>query len=107
MNPNHVCANPKCRKHYYACNYCDRTSYRRIACSPECYATIVELERAKNIPNRTDMSAGEVNELMNKPMDSIIAETKQELSMYAEEIETMGLEAVIDLINEDIDKNIE
>ena len=116
FKPNHICKNSNCPygkdgkpKEYYACNACDRTGYRRIACSRECYTVVLERLNPSelSVPNRTDKTSNEVDSLMSKPLDTVIAETKQELSMYAEEIEAMGLEAVIDLINEDIDKNVE
>ena len=51
FKPNHICKNPKCKKHYYACDYCSRTlNWRSVACSFSCYQEYMDLviaERSK------------------------------------------------------------
>jgi len=110
--PNHTCRNMNChkgadggRKQYYACDVCDRTSYRVIACSPECYAEIMRI-RNKPVeirPERSDKTESEINEIMTAPIEEVEKRSREELSDYADKIETMGLEKVVDLINEEID----
>lgn len=98
------------RKKYYACDACDRTSYRVIACCPECYAEIMRI-RQKNAeakavvlkPERLDKTEDEINEIMTAPIEEVEKRSKEELSDYADELETVGLERVVDMINEKID----
>lgn len=93
------------RKKYYACDVCDRTSYRVIACSPECYAEIMRI-RNKPVemrPERSDKTEAEVDEIMTAPIEEVEKRAREELSDYAEELETVGLEKVVDMINEKID----
>ncbi len=112
--PNHVCRN--CGKEYFACKYCDRTAnWKSIVCN-ECgfegylsYAEKVESERFANrnfkiIPERTDMTEKEVVDLLHAPIDKVVEETKNELLDYTNDIEELGLSAVIDNINSEIDE---
>jgi hypothetical protein len=49
--PNHICKNPSCKKEYYACNACDKTSglsWRSVACSPECFLIYMDLVEKLN-----------------------------------------------------------
>ena len=103
--PNHVCA--CCGKQYYACNYCDRTGYKWLACSPECFAKVAwkystKYEHLK--PNRTDMNDEEIEEMMNKPLEEVKKESEEELSDYKEELAQVGFDGVVDLINREMEK---
>lgn len=115
---NHICKNKNCPngvngepKHYYACNYCDRTNqWRSVACCPECYDEYVKQvldARSKNtkvdtLPERTDMTKEEVVELMETPVEIVLEETKEDLSEYIEDGLTVS--EAIETINEEIDK---
>lgn len=108
---NHVCA--YCGKHYYACNYCDRNksnkSYRWLACSPECYNKVIWRyggERTDLKPQRTDMSEAQIDELMNKPLEQVKQETLEELKDYKDEIEQIGFDGVVDLINKEMNSEV-
>ena len=110
--PNHICMNINCRKgedggrkKYYACDACDRTSYRVVACCPECYAVVMKiLEPNKPVkPSRLDKTEAEINEIMTAPIEEVEKRSREELAEYADKIDTMGLEKVVDLINEEID----
>ena len=99
--PNHICA--CCGKEYYACNYCDRTGYKWLACSPECYEKVVittppQIKR----PQRTDMTDEEIDEMMNKPLEQVRQESAEELSDYKDELEQIGFDGVVDLINREM-----
>ena len=81
QKPNHICKNPECRKHYYACDRCDKIqSWRSVACSVECYKKYTDLviearTKGKNIiskPERTDMTESEIDALLNKPMEEVL-----------------------------------
>ncbi len=85
QKPNHICKNPECRKHYYACDRCDKIqSWRSVACSVECYKKYTDLvievrTKGKNIiskPERTDMTESDVDVLLNKPMEKVLEESK-------------------------------
>lgn len=117
--PNHICKNINCPhgingkpKHYYACNYCDKINqWRSVACCPECYDAYMEHvveARSKNkkvdlLPNRTDKTKEEVEEILNQPVEQVLEETKKELAEYLDE-DTSIIEAV-EKINEDIDQH--
>ena len=101
--PNHVCA--YCGKAYYACNYCDRTGYKWLACSPECFAEVAwkyGSQYAHLKPQRTDMTDEEIDEMMNKPLEQVRQESAEELSDYKDELEQIGFDGVVDLINREM-----
>ena len=84
QKPNHICKNPECRKHYYACDRCDKIqSWRSVACSVECYKKYTDLviearTKGKSVvskPERTDMTELEVDTLLNKPMDEVLEDS--------------------------------
>ncbi len=119
MKPNHICKYSKCdlgedggRKHYYACNYCDRTNaWRSAACCKEHYDLYVQevLEaRSKNkvvniLPERTDKSQEEIQNLYEKSETAVLEETKQELKEYLNNGETIA--EAIEVINTEIDNS--
>ena len=78
-----------------------------MACSIEChdaYMNQVAEARANNakvdlLPMRTDMTAEEVQELINAPTAEVVANTKDELAGYSEELDSLGLSGAVDLIN--------
>lgn len=114
---NHICKNKNCPngingkpKHYYACDFCDRTKqWRSMACCPECYDAYIQQvieARAKNkkvdiLPDRTDKNETEVKELFEKPVEEVLESTKVELNEYLEDGRSIA--QAIDKINEDID----
>ncbi len=107
--PNHICKNNECKKAYYACDYCDRiSSWRSMCCSIECYDKYMEqllIARGKNIaPERTDKTEAEVQELMNTPVEQVLEATKEELGEFFEEYNTSNIDEVVEMINENIDK---
>ena len=113
MKPNHICKNPNCRKHYYACDLCDRSNnYKSVACSRECfeiYTNLVLESRMKNkkvdiLPDRTDMSKEEVKKLMKKPVKEVEEKTKKDLSDYIKDEEKINLTEIVEKINKDIDE---
>ena len=113
MKPNHICKNPECRKKYYACNYCSRTlSWRSVACSPECYQKYTDLviaERSKGKavevkPERTDMTEKEVDELMERPIEEVFEETKEELKDFADIDGNVNFAKAVEEINKELDK---
>lgn len=121
LEPNHICQNPNCTKgpngtvkHYYACDYCGWTeNWRSICCSRECY---IEFNRErqeqvkahksvpKRKPKRTDMTEAEVDAMLQKSADEVIAKTMDELSDYQDMINEQGLANTIDFVNEEIDQ---
>ena len=109
--PNSLCKNINCRKSFYACAYCThKIAWRSVACCPECfdaYMGQVAEARAANrkvntLPERTDMTAEQVKELIATPTDEVIAATKEKLSEYSDDLDTIGLGETIDKINEEI-----
>ena len=111
MKPNHICKNPNCRKHYYACDLCDRSqNYKSVACSRECfeiYTNLVLESRMKNkkvdiLPDRTDISKEEVKKLMKKPVKEVEEKTKKDLSDYIKDEEKINLTEIVEKINKDI-----
>lgn len=124
VKPNHICkysgcklgkdehGNP-CRKHYYACDYCDRTAnWKSMACCFEHYQLYIEevvRNRAQNkkinpLPERTDISNDELSELMKQPIDSVKEKTEKELSAYINEGESFNVSNVVEKINQEIDE---
>lgn len=112
MKPNHICKNPNCRKHYYACDLCDRRqNYKSVACSRECfeiYTNLVLESRMKNkkvdiLPDRTDMSKEEVKKLMKKPVKEVEEKTKKELEDYIEDENNINLTEIVEQVNKDIE----
>lgn len=103
LKPNHVCANSKCLKKYYACDYCDRTSYRRIACSPECYAEVVRAAKEVNNPTRTDKSVEEMTKVMNTPLEEVFKNSIEEISKTIPNVEEIGIDEAVKIINKQID----
>ena len=60
--------------------------------------------RASNVkvdllPKRTDMTTEEVRELVNAPTEEVVVYTKKELADYSDELDSLGLNGTIDLIN--------
>lgn len=113
MKPNHICKNPECRKYYYACNYCDKSNnWRSVACSFECYQKYMDLviaERSKGktvttIPERTDMTETEVKELLNKPTEVVLEETKEQLKDFVGVDGSIDFAKTVDEINENLNK---
>ena len=113
MKPNHICKNPECRKNYYACNYCSRTlNWRSVACSFECYEkymdlVIAERSKGKTIevkPERTDMTEKEVDELLKRPVEEVLEETKEELKDFADIDGNVNFANAVDEINRELDK---
>ena len=54
------------------------------------------------LPERTDMTEEQVKALIATPTDEVIAVTKEELSEYSDDLDTIGLGETIDKINEEI-----
>ena len=113
IKPNHICKNPECRKNYYACNYCSRTlNWRSVACSFSCYQkytdlVIAERSKGKTIevkPERTDMTEKEVDELLKRPVEEVLEETKEELKDFADIDGNVNFAKAVDEINRELDK---
>ena len=113
IKPNHICKNPECRKNYYACNYCSRTlNWRSVACSFECYQkytdlVIAERSKGKTIevkPERTDMTEKEVDELLKRPIEEVLEETKEELKEFADIDGKVNFAKAVDEINKELEK---
>lgn len=113
MKPNHICKNPKCKKNYYACNFCDRNlNWRSVACSFPCYQKYMDLvieerTKGKNVelkPERTDMSEQEVDVLMNSPIEIVIEKTKEDLKEFADIDGNVNFAKAVDEINKELDK---
>lgn len=113
IKPNHICKNPECRKKYYACNFCSRTlNWRSVACSFECYQKYTDLvisERSKGKtievkPERTDMTEKEVDELLKRPIEEVLEETKEELKEFADIDGNVNFAKAVDEINQELDK---
>lgn len=112
MKPNHICKNPNCRKHYYACDLCDRNqNYKSVACSRECfeiYTNLVLESRMKNqkidtLPDRTDINKEEVKKLMKKPVKDVKEKTKKDLADYIIGEENPNFTEIVEQVNKDID----
>ena len=113
MKPNHICKNPKWRKKYYACNFCDKNqNWRSVACSFACYQkytdlVIAERSKGKTIevkPERTDMTEKEVDELLERPVEEVLEETKEELKDFADIDGNVNFAKAVDEINRELDK---
>ena len=113
MKPNHICKNPECRKKYYACNFCDKNqNWRSVACSFACYQkytdlVIAERSKGKTIevkPERTDMTEKEVDELLKRPVEEVLEETKEELKDFADIDGNVNFANTVDEINRKLDK---
>ena len=113
MKPNHICKNPECRKKYYACNFCDKNrTWRSVACSFSCYQkytdlVIAERSKGKTIevkPERTDMTEKEVDELLKRPVEEVLEETKEELKDFADIDGNVNFAKAVDEINRELDK---
>lgn len=123
MKANTLCRNAFCnkgddggRKLYYSCAYCTKIQNRRsVCCSQECYDAYAEQvyeSRSKNkqinlFPERIDMSEQKIQELLNKPIEEVIEETKIELSDYSEDLETLGFAGTVDKINKELDETVD
>lgn len=112
MKPNHICKNPNCRKHYYACDLCDRNhSYKSVACSIECFKIYTDLVlearekglKVDKLPERTDMSKSEVETLMKTPIKEVTEKTKKDLEKYADNVSASSLSELVTDINKTID----
>lgn len=113
IKANHICRNPKCKKNYYACNFCDKSqNWRSVACSFTCYQKYIDLvieERSKDKaveikPKRTDMTEQEVDKLLETPLEVVLEQTKEELSDYADADGNINLQETVQEINEELDK---
>ena len=113
IKPNHVCKNPKCKKNYYACNFCDKNmNWRSVACSFSCYQEYMDLviaERSKGKvidvkPERTDMTEQEVDALMVAPIEEVIEKTKEDLKDFADIDGNVDFAKAVDEINENLNK---
>lgn len=114
MKPNHICKNPNCRKHYYACDLCDRNhSYKSVACSIECFKIYTDLVlearekglKVNKLPERTDMNKSEVEILMKTPIKEVAEKTKEDLKEYMDSNSTASLSELVTDINKTIDNN--
>ena len=113
MKPNHICKNPECRKKYYACNFCDKNkNWRSVACYFECYQkytdlVIAERTKGKTVsvkPERTDMTEKEIDELLKRPSEEVLEETKEELKDFADIDGNVNFAKAVDDINRELDK---
>ena len=110
---NHVCCNPNCtkgegggRKHYFACDYCDRTnSWKSICCSIECFNEFSTLQE-KRENNRTDKTDEEMRLLMSTPIEEVKEQTISDLSAAGVDT-TDGILAAVDAVNAELDKQNE
>lgn len=115
MKTNHICANVKCnkgengdRKHYYACDYCDRiASWKSLCCSIECYNQFIEDSKANTVfPKRTDKTEDEVKEFIsNTSVEEALEMSKAELSEFSDEINENNISSVVEEVNKEIDRN--
>ena len=111
IKPNHICKNPECRKHFYACDYCTRTlNWRSVACSFACYQKYMDLviaERSKGKiieikPERTDMTEQELTLLMEAPIEEVIEKTKEDLKDFADINGNVDFAKAVDEINREL-----
>lgn len=110
--PNHICRNPNChkgedggRKHYYACDFCDRTNqWRAFTCSIECFKEFAQVSKTPSTkPERTDKTESEMKELMSKPIEQVKNETLKDLEDMKEVVDEKGIVGAIEEINQVID----
>ena len=83
-----------------------------MACCPECYDIYVAAVLAaraqgndvSTAPVRSDMSPEQYEVLMSTPVEQVFEEAKEEFvaAGYGDELETLGLGGVVDLINEEL-----
>ena len=113
IKANHICKNPECRKHYYACDYCGRSqNWRSVACSFACYQkymdlVIAERSKGKDVevkPERTDMTEQEVDALMEAPIEEVIEKSKEDLRDFADINGDVDFAKAVDEINRELDK---
>ena len=113
IKANHICKNPECRKHYYACDYCGRSqNWRSVACSFACYQkymdlVIAERSKGKDVevkPERTDMTEQEVDALMEAPIEEVIEKSKEDLKDFADINGDVDFAKAVDEINRELDK---
>lgn len=118
VKPNHICKYSGCtlgddggRKHYYACDYCDRTeSWRSMACCIEHYELyireVLEARAANKVvnttPERTDKTESEVKEILNQDENQALESAKEELKDYMSGGETIA--QAVEKANSDIEK---
>ena len=111
IKANHICKNPECRKHYYACDYCSRSlNWRSVACSFACYQkymdlVIAERSKGKDVevkPERTDMTEQEVDALMEAPIEEVIEKTKEDLKDFADINGNVDFAKAVDEINREL-----
>jgi hypothetical protein len=109
--PNSICKNKNCQKLFYSCAFCThQNAWRAVACSPECfdeYAAQVAEARSKGklaniLPERIDMTEGEVQQLLNKSIEEVKEITQEELKDYSDDIKAIGLTGAIDKMNDEI-----
>ena len=122
MIPNHICKYSGCtlgadggRKHYYACSFCDATeNWKSMACCKEHYNLYIEevlaarkkITEDDKLPERTDMPKSKVRALKKKSAKEAEKITREELKDYAEEIDEIGIPAVVEKINVQLDKEL-
>lgn len=100
FKPNHKCV--ICGEEYYSCDYCSRiASWRRFCDTEECYKKLMEKQDPVK-EQRFDKTDREIQELMNKPVEVVKAETEKELSDYADIIADSGIMGAVDEINKEI-----
>lgn len=103
IKPNHICANSKCGKAYYACNHCDKTSFKRYTCSPECYVVFLEAMKDNNkVSSRIDVSESEFKEIMNTPDEILYEQSLNEVSEMVPNAEDIGIAKSVEIINKEI-----
>ena len=116
---NTICRNIDCargesnsRKKFYACIAClNKVSWRAYCCCFECYAEYSrQIAESRNtggttavLPERTDMTAGEMERVIKMPEAEAMELTRAELSEYSDELENYGIGKVIEMINDAID----
>lgn len=119
IKPNHICKNVNCnkgadggKKHYYACDYCDRTfNWKSVACSKECYQEYMKQvidaralnKRVNNLPERTDKTENEVQEILAAPVEEVLSKTKEDLKDYIAN-EDSDITEIVEDINQNFDK---
>ena len=113
IKSNHICKNPECRKKYFACNFCDKNqNWRSVACSFACYQKYTDLviaarSNGKTVdvkPERTDMTEKEVDELLKRPIEEVLEETKEELKEFADIDGNVNFAKAVDEINKELEK---
>ena len=111
--PNTVCRNMNCtngengaRKKFYACLIClKRASWKAYCCCFDCYTEYTQqiaASREKKLPERTDMSAVEIEQVMKMPESEVAELTLAELSEYKSELESYGYAKVVEMVNAEI-----